>query len=75
MRSYYTRPLIFSFNSLTSSEFQERFEGFINDREYMQSQNIPTMPLDRKIYKLLGKYFDEHDREMYRTKNLQNGSD
>ena len=60
---------------MIETEFQERFEGFINDREYMQSQGKSTMPIDRKIYRLLGRYFDEHDRAMYENKNLQNGAD
>ena len=60
---------------MKETEFQETFEGLINDREYAQSKDLPTMPIDRKIYKLLGKHIDEHDKEMYRTKNLENGAD
>jgi len=60
---------------MNETEFQERFEGFINDREYMQSQGMSTVEIDRKIRGLLDRYFDEHDRAMYENKNLQNGTD
>lgn len=60
---------------MSETEFDERFEGLINDLEYKQSKDIETMPTYREMYRLLEMHIRAHDGAEYQNKNLRDGSD
>ena len=60
---------------MTDADFQLRFEDYMNDYDILVTQGLPTIKLERKMYKLLGEHIEAHEKELYRTKNLQNGAD
>jgi len=62
---------------MTDADFQLRFEDYMNDYDILVSRgdSMGQIKTLRKMHKLIDERLKAHDKELYRTKNLQNGAD
>ena len=62
---------------MTDADFQLRFEDHMNDYDILVSRgdSMGQIKTLRKMHKLIDERLKAHDKELYRTKNLQNGAD
>ena len=62
---------------MTEADFRIPFEDLMNDYDILvtRGDSMGQIKTLRKMHKLIDERLKAHDKELYRTKNLQNGAD
>ena len=60
---------------MNESAFQLQFEDLMNDYNIKIMRDEPLVNILRKMYRLLGTYIDDYEKELYRDKCPENGAD
>ena len=60
---------------MNESAFQLQFEDLMNDYNIEVVRGESVIIVLRKMYRLIGTYIDDYEKELYRDKCPENGAD